>query len=188
MDGSTELKVDKLEAYAIELLKAAILAADTMRYANTEGQLTQNRNLTDSRWQSLFFEFTYFYLHLTDRAVFGRISDEIRRELITELSLKCISYSVAEIYESETENRKTQRIKEYAEACRTVMQNLAGHKNVVGENGESLKGTLVWEFGKHIAELMGHESETVYLQLCDQIVTKAVNRLNPWRFVERMDA
>lgn len=177
---------DFRQDYIGKILKHSAEGADAIRRLAEDKSLEQEKQgLSHIEWFKVFFEFTYFYLHLTDRFAFGHMDEERRGSLMTGLEEICITFAVDVVCEGWPEDMK-EKIKEESMGNFYIsMEEYSKYKKWFPEKDEGAKDTLFWEFGKTIAKLAGRENDIIYIIACPEIVTNSLKDLDIRSFIEK---
>ncbi len=79
LDSFKKPKLSAVEEYSVKIFKAAAEGVDAIRQISEDRVVESERyGLTHMEWFSVFNEFQYFYLHLTDRFAFGNMDEGVR--------------------------------------------------------------------------------------------------------------
>ena len=184
-DAFKKTKKDPIDEYSIRIFKSATTGVDSIKTLSSDKSLESERyGLTKIEWFSVFNEFQYFFLHLTDRFAFGNMNDDRRNEILTRLENLSIDLSVETVcdrWPSETiEKIKKESMRNFI----TSMNQYAQYKDFFAEKGRSPKETLFWEFGKQIACLAGRDMDIAYIMCAVEAATNAMKELDINRFIE----
>jgi len=146
---------------------------------------------------SVFSEFLFFYLHLTDRYAFGNMDEQRRSKIMSELERCSIHIGVEailEVYCKEWSLDEAEKIrKECMQNFSASMKQYSQHQNLFPESGNTtydhIKANTVFAgFAGQIAELAG-QSENLSCFVCaldhSQI---ALKNLGVGRFIETAKA
>lgn len=187
MPWSNSFRQDSRSDYLSKVFKASVEAADAVRSLAEDKSFEQNKQgLSKTEWLSILFEFIYFYLHLTDRLAFGRLSEEKRGTFMTKLEEICISSAVNTTCDGWPKSKKDKIRKECMQNFFTSMEEYSRYQELFPKKGEGSKNTLFWEFGKNIAKLAGREMSTRYIMLSTKMAVDSLVVLDTKSFIEKV--
>ena len=173
--------------YVFKIFKNSTIAVEVVHHLVEKKDTNQNKyNFSDTEWSLILFEFIYFYLHFTDRFAFGHMNDEQREILMVELGKLCITAAVGAVFLKWPEDKK-EKIKE--ECMGNFNISAAKYskceKWLPGKDGGA-KGTLLWEFVKTIAKLVGQEHRVGFKLGVMQMVSNSIKDLDTKSFINRV--
>ena len=132
----------------------------------------------------VILEFICLYLHINSRWTYGEMSIARADELCDTLSTKCITACVEYGLFGYPEDTKNEIRKKSFEVFKKVGSEYSKYAQLMPENNEGGKGTLIWEFGKNIALISGIDDVMVCQIACVSLIPKALTDLNPTQFIE----
>lgn len=184
-DTSRKPKPNVVEEYSIRLFKKAVEGVNAIKQLSEDKCVEgQGRGLTHLEWFSVFNEFQYFYLHLTDRIAFELIDDPDRSKILSELEKLCIDLSVQTICDGwpseKIEGIKSESMQNFLKS----MEQYAQCKEFFAKKGESPKATLFWEFGKQVAGLAGQDMDILFVTCAMESAVAALKELDIKQFIE----
>jgi hypothetical protein len=127
---------------------------------------------------AIALQFTFLYNHVIDRISHNFLDDSMRSQLMNNI-VKCIADNLVSLM------NKTHTVPDTKKLWYTIIDglNFMGEqygqcKGLFNKDGDSLKNTVLWEFGKNIAELFRHPMDIKY-------ITKAIDLST--QFFEKYD-
>ena len=139
--------------------------------------LTSGLIVSNVFWFKIYIECVYFFLHLTDRFVFEDFKSTKRDEIMFEVEKYTLS---AILYFLPREKRTIDITNEFLKNYSQTMREYGKYKVLLPQGDKSLKGTLLWEFGKKIAGLLGKENFKINLECINRaaLFTKDIVKFN----------
>lgn len=182
-----------LQDYVDRICKKSRTASEAVKIylAGVKKAKSSRQKFSVTEYAEVLLEFVYFYLHFTDRCVFGHvvvkyIDEKQRGSLMTELEKRCINSAVDFAFfglpESPKEKIKQKSFKNF----KTRQREYGKYKIYFTEKSEVLKDTLFWEFGKNIRKLVGRDRDPGLAHLCMEITAEGIRDLDPKSFVEKV--
>ena len=138
--------------------------------------------LSTQAWFAVVMEYHNLYLHLTDRAIFGGIPETTRQLLVPGFSGLCIDAAVSTICQGWGDERIAKIQKECRDNYKTSGLEYGVCKKLFPEKGEGTGGTMIWEFSKTVAGMVGHDLDIAYIMFFTQLID--LKRLNLKKFIE----
>ncbi len=182
-----KIRKDFKQDYLFKIFKNSTIAVETIRRLVEKKGTNQNKhNLNDAEWSLILFEFIYFYLHLTDRFAFEHINDEQREILMIDLGELCITAAVDAVFLKWPEDKKEKIKEKYMGNFNISVAEYSKYKKWLPEKDEGAKGTLLWEFVKTIAKLVGQEHRVGFKLSITQMVSNSIKDLNIKSFINRV--
>ena len=112
---------------------------------------------------AITLEFTFLYNHVIDRISHNFLDDSMRAQLMNNI-VACIADNLVAVIS------KRQTVPDTKKLWHTIIDglNLMGEhygqcRGLFNKDGESLKNTVFWEFGKNVAELVSHPMDIKYI-------------------------
>lgn len=170
-------KVSPLHQLCREVFKQSVIAANELKKTVKD----TGEELGTERWFAVLMEYQSMYMLVTDRALFGEVPEEKRQILMNEFVALSIDTSVNTIWSGWDLERIGKIQKECMDNYTKSCMDYGHYKILVPEKGQKPAGTMLWEFSKTIAVILGHEMDIAYIMAA----TAAVNlsALNLKKFV-----
>lgn len=178
---TTDDKTKLISEYARELIKKSSESAKAIRDKKNE-----TSDMTDEEWMKVFFEFLYFFLHLTDRNAFGVLDEKRRGKIMSELEILTIPLAVQTVCQSWPDEMVEKIKEECMHNFFVSMDEYGKYKKWFPEKEEGMKDTLIWEFSKNIARFATEESDLIILMLATEVTVQSYTDLNKTGFIEKI--
>jgi hypothetical protein len=175
---SIEPTGNPVQDHSMRVFQLALEAGDaTRKFFKENGE-----ELSTTAWFSLVMEYQNLHLQLTDRAIFGRIPETKRHLLMSGFAALCIDTTITTICKGWGDERIAGIQKECMENYKKSYLDYGVCKKLFPEKGEGAGGTMIWEFSKTVAGLVGHDFDAVYIMFFTRLVDFQRLKLN--EFVE----
>jgi hypothetical protein len=159
-------KRSPVEEHAKRVFQLAAEAGDaTRKFFKESGE-----ELNTHAWFGVVMEYHNLYLQLTDRAIFGRIPETKRQVLMSDFAGLCINTTVSAICQGWGDEHITKIRKECMDNYKKSFLDYGVCKKLFPEKEEGTGGTMIWEFSKTVAGIVGHELDIAYMMFFTQLV------------------
>jgi len=187
LDSFKKPQAGPIEDFSGSIFKQAAEGVDAIRKLAEDKSVEQDKyGLGSLEWMKVFFEFQNFYLHLTDRFAFGRLDEQKRGKVMTELERVSIDTSVETICKDWPRDKIANIKKECMDNFLVSMQDYAQYKKLFPDEGQGPKDTLLWEFGKQIASLSGRPFDMAFIIAGVELASKALTELDINSFIAKV--
>ena len=170
-------KVNPIHQLSRDIFKQSVLAANELKKTVKDA----GEELGTERWFAVLMEYQSMYMLVTDRAVFGDIPEEKRQKLMNEFVVLCVDTSVNTIFSGWGVERTEKMQKECMDNFKKSCVDYGHYKRLVPEKGQPPAGTMLWEFAKTIAVILGQEMDIAYIMAATAVVN--LNALNFKKFI-----
>ncbi|MEA1939106.1 MAG: hypothetical protein U9N03_00385 [Candidatus Caldatribacteriota bacterium] len=178
---------DFKQDYLFKIFKNSTIAVEVIRHLVEKKDINQKKySLSDTEWSLILFEFIYFYLHLTDRFASGHMNEEQRGNLMIELEKLSIAATVDAVFLKWPKDKKEIIKKKCMGNFYIRVAEYSKYKKWLPKKGEGAKGTLLWEFVKTIAKLVGQEHRGDFILGIMQTLTNSLKDLDIKSFINRV--
>ena len=127
---------------------------------DTSSLLEETRGLSPEKRSEFFFEMALFYLHFTDRLAFQYLNAS-HREIFGDALCECSYKQLFKL--PEDEDIANQILTAFAETYNDRQEEYGKYKTISAQDGQSLRGTLSWEFGKKMAAIVGKPTDVIFI-------------------------
>ena len=145
-------------------LVAAMLFESSLNGAQLFQDFNGKQMANDVFWETVL-EFQFLLLHITDRIAFGAISNEKRSQFMDSLIENISQHTIDNAY-NKPSSEKTPKLKEilseYFDLLNQRNVQYANYKKLFPNEKESPSGTLFWEFGKIVSNVVSG-SENIFI-------------------------
>ena len=133
------------------------------------------RKISDEKQGIIFYQFLFLFYHLVDRIAFEVLGSENRKPFMGILWL--------ELFEISLIKEQPHGMSEYRGALKEMYGDFIDRYDnckefVASEKDGSLAGTLLWEFGKDLAEILFFQKDVGCILLCNSLVMEALGDIN----------
>lgn len=170
-----------ISSYSTALFKKSAEAAKLIRDAKNE-----TSKMNDEEWMKVFFEFLYFFLHLTDRDAFEVLDERKRDSIMSKLENLTIPLAVQTICQDWPGDMIKKVQSECTHNFNVSMDEYAKYKKWFPEKDEVMKDTLLWEFSKNIACFAGEEYSPAFIMMATEIAVKSYIDLVKTGFIKKI--
>jgi hypothetical protein len=168
----------------------ALLGKESIKSAMSIRELSgKSGNLSEeefAEWFELVLSFLCFYLHLTDRMAHQELSAEKREEIMQYLEDVSFETIITSHFKYPTLEALINVKRKVGETFNERQIEFGKYKKLVAnvKEGESPKNTLLWEFGKSVAELTGNLNDPGYILPAMEIAMQSLTKLNIKSFLK----
>jgi len=160
-------KVNIKISFVERLFTEAVNNASEIRKLTNDTTIDQEAgDLKNEQYIHIIFKFINFFLHLTDRHAYGKMSEEQRSILMDELEKTCITLAVKRVCPSWPKNEKEKFKDECLKILNEDTDEFSKYKNIFG------LGSLSYNFGKIIAKLANKEDDALYILATNELISK----------------
>lgn len=146
---------DLIDHLAYRIYESCSDAADSI--------VSVHRDVGDDRHLDISLTFMYGLLHLADRVAFARLGNQ-RAEVMERLVIGTAAHAIVALSgPAITAAEKEQLMGTLVGKINTASAVFGQYKNLTAERDGPAKGTLLWEFGKQIADATGHPRDRAYI-------------------------
>jgi hypothetical protein len=141
--------------------------------------------LPDLRHILVVFEFLFIHLHLLDRVAFQQhMVSSARDKFMREIENKAINTMVNEIFHHFSSSALEEMRNDINEQFRNSMLYYSQFKAIFPEDNESPNGTLMWEFGKNVAEIAERELGASIITTSYSMIMTDITKFDIVKFVQ----
>jgi hypothetical protein len=164
---------------------AAVIVAAALRCAEavkphlddaTERERTE-------RWIYVAFEFTYFFMHLTDRTAHAFLSPSTRDALVDQLGPSIVTPLVRTLFGHWPKESQRDITSEFYERVNEAQMDYSACKEVLSKDVYT-GDALVSKLARKVAELAGHPMNPVTMTLVMEACVNELNGMNLKQLVE----
>lgn len=138
------------------------------------------------RWMNILFEYTFFYIHYTDRFLFENFDNEKRATILGEIVEGLITLILKTFFENTSYVERINMGAELNMAFNDWTTKYGEYKNILPRKGDDLKGTLIWEFSKRIAELTEGENRMLCITITSMTIPEAIKLTDISGFIDNI--
>jgi hypothetical protein len=160
-------KQNPVQEHSARVFRLAIEAGEATRQFMKE----QDEELTDTAWFAVVMEFQNLYMQLTDRAIFAHIPETKRKFLMDGFCALCINAAVSTICNDWGAERIAAIQQESMANYHKSLMDYGTCKKLFPDRSEGTGGTMIWEFSKTVAGIVGHEMDVIYIIFFSQLVS-----------------
>jgi len=131
----------------------------------------------ESPFLKLSLEFTFLFLHVTDRTAFQVFESENRGDFMDQL-VGITFETITEICLHDSEKSVKDEFSASLLSTLNQKNTFYGSCKIVSEKQESLENTLFWEFGKAVAETLGRSMDLAVIMTAIEIGSETFKILN----------
>ena len=183
-----EKHVVALEAFSVKLFHQAAYGADEIRKLAEDKTIEQRTyGLELMQWFAVCFEFQNFYLHMADRLAFSRLSESRRSQVMADLEHWSVNRALETICSGWPEDKIREIQEESLANVRSSHEEFGQYKRMFPNPGESPAGTLIWEFGKSVANCAGRLTDIAYISRSEQLATEGLIALDIKSFIAQFN-
>lgn len=121
---------------------------------------------------AIFFEFILLFLHIIER--------QAKKYLSEKENLKLMDSMYWGIYKTISEDENEDHFQIFCQSIKEPyyeFSDIYGKYEMNSKKSDSLKGTLIWEFSKTIADYMGFQKDLRIMMACATIIGEALKRI-----------
>jgi len=141
-----------------------------------EGEIDQEQ------LSEIFWEYLYFFIHLTDRMACSALGDVARRTVIEELGTFAVLATLKAFNHQGTDST----FERHMAHLNSAVSEYSCFTKVVPAAGEGAKDTLLREFSKKINKIIGSETNPGALLGEQMVITQIAENLDIPTFVKAM--
>jgi len=179
----SEKKAEKLVIkYTEQIFKCSVESTNSIIVLANDENGKEKLKIGDEVWFQILFEFIYLYLSHTDRFLFNQLTDKNRSKIMKIIVEASIYTSVDTV----CKDWPSDMVKKIKQECMdnyfSFIQEYSQYKKFIEDKDESPKGTVLWEFGKNITKLAGHEMDILYMMPISEIIVTSLKDLDTKSF------
>jgi len=156
---------DAAKVLSVRIFESAAINAESVKkFCNDEND--EKSNIDPWQFWQIIFEFQFLFVHITDRLSFELLAQDKRAILMDILADITLDSTIESAFKSvnllglnEKKKLKTSMMNDY----NARQLEYGNYEKMVAKKDESAKNTLLWEFGKKIAECVGHPMDIKYV-------------------------
>jgi hypothetical protein len=146
----------------------------------------ENGEIKDSQLHDLFFEYLYFFIHLTDRFAFSTIGAPGRHTLMQELGEFAVMLAVQVLFPRSTDQQRDMIFQDRMGDLNIAAREYSHFPKLFPDGNEGTKDTLIWEFSKKIEKMMGSENNLGAVLGRHYVVITLLKNLDIKSFLNKM--
>lgn len=134
----------------------------------------------------VMFKSSFFVLHLVSRTAYSILQVPEAARLMDELGTTVIATTVEALYGTADDDAKTSIRNSLMDDLRGTEIHFSTCKKLLWEKGEPARGTLCWEFGKMLGELLPNAHNLEYIMLGTRLGGHCYVALHAHEVIERI--
>jgi hypothetical protein len=146
----------------------------------------ESGSITEEQFYEVFFEYLYFFIHLTDRVAFALLCDPARHGLMDELGEFAVLLSVRSLFSSLSDEEKDSMFQECMGFLNTATKEYSCFQRLLAKANEVTKDTLFWEFSKKMSQMSREGLNPAAIIGRESILVTASKNLDIDSFVRKM--
>ncbi|MCL5985708.1 MAG: hypothetical protein M1371_03985 [Actinobacteria bacterium] len=150
------------EKLSCRLFERALECTDLIRNAYEKNNKDK---LESNKFWSLFFDFQFMFLHITDRLACSILSIQNRSKFMDILIYRTIESTIDTIFATSTPETQDSYKKTMSNDYNISQALYSRYENIYPKNVKSSKDTVIGELGKKISEKMGYPLD-IGITLC----------------------
>ena len=169
----------RVASFSARLFHQAKHGVDEIRKVSEDKSIQQDTSGLDfMQWFAVFSEFHNFYLHMTDRMAFTHLSEFRRSEIMSAVEAQSVKLAIETICSGWAEDRIQEIQKESLVNLRNAHEEFGQFKRVFPNPGDSPAGTLIWEFGKSVANCADRFMDMVFITRAEELAADGLVALD----------
>lgn len=142
----------------------------------------ESGSIKESQVNEIFWEYLYFFIHVTDRFAFSIVGDPRRKTLMQELGEFAVMLALQVLYPEE----KDLMFEGCMGALNIAASEYSQFPKLIAEGNEGTKDTLFWEFSKKINVIMGSETNPGALVGEELVIVSTLKNLDIKSFLNKI--
>lgn len=150
-------------------------------YSRVNAKLESER-LKETQQLELFWQYLYFFIHLTDRMAISTLPDVVRHSLVHELGQFAITLVLQVLYPQE----KDSLFEGAMSGLNMAVSDYSHFRKIMPEGNEGKKNTLLWEFSKQVNRILDLETNLGALVGEELMILSLAKNLDIQSFLDEM--
>lgn len=167
---------DAAKALSDRILEASSMNAEAVKKFYEEHNEEELEIDTWKLWE-IVFEFEFLFLHVTDRTSFDILGQDRKSVFMDRLIEVTVNSTIDTAFPrlglDERGNLKSSMLRDY----NASQYEYGQYRKMFPDKNESSKDTVFWEFGKKVAERIGHPMDISYIMLSIELATASLKRM-----------
>ena len=150
----TEKRTAPIHALSKAILEGSLSMANSLR----PSMAFQTKEENEKNWVYVLFEFQYLLFHLVSRLAAIEVGPEKRSALLEDIGPLVIEPTIKSVFGHWPDDLRNKIKSEYYENLANSEYEYGTCKQLLNdESVENMNDTVIWRFGKNVAQVMGNE-------------------------------